>query len=367
MSKSPLRLHATGQWCKKHAGRTYYFGTDQNAALRRYLAEWPDILAGRAPAATPDDEHGPTVEYLLNHFLAAKRAAVSRGDLSARTWAEYHGTGEAMIKAFGRERPVKAIRPDDFAGLLDSAAKRLGPVSLGNFVQRVRTICRYGFEAELIAVPLRFGPGFAKPSRRAIRIVNADRKPRLLAAAHIRKLIDGARNPQLRAMIFLGINCGFGATDCSELPRSAIQGAWLDFRRPKTGMARRCPLWPETVAALRACKSAGPLVFLTKYGKPWVRFGESAKGKPTSRNDSIGQEFRKLAASLKVPIPGGFYVLRHTHRTVADAALDPVAAGLIMGHVDASMAAVYRERIDDARLVRVSDSVRKWLYGDGEK
>ncbi|QJW92583.1 hypothetical protein FTUN_0080 [Frigoriglobus tundricola] len=26
----------------------------------------------------------------------------------------------------------------------------------------------------------------------------------------------------------------------------------IDFPRPKTDIARRCPLWPETVAALRA-------------------------------------------------------------------------------------------------------------------
>jgi hypothetical protein len=33
-----------------------------------------------------------------------------------------------------------------------------------------------------------------------------------------------------------------------------------------------------------------------------------------------------------------------------------------MGHVDASMAAVYRERISDARLKAVADHVRQWLF-----
>jgi integrase len=58
----------------------------------------------------------------------------------------------------------------------------------------------------------------------------------------------------LRAMILLGINCGFGNADCAGLKLDALDlaGGWIDFPRPKTGIARRCPLWPETVAALRA-------------------------------------------------------------------------------------------------------------------
>jgi hypothetical protein len=49
----------------------------------------------------------------------------------------------------------------------------------------------------------------------------------------------------------------------------------IDYPRPKTGIARRCPLWPETVAAIRAALAKRPapkdeadaaLVFLTRCG-----------------------------------------------------------------------------------------------------
>ena len=33
-----------------------------------------------------------------------------------------------------------------------------------------------------------------------------------------------------------------------------------------------------------------------------------------------------------------------------------------MGHVDSSMAGVYRERISDERLKAVVETVREWLY-----
>jgi hypothetical protein len=36
-----------------------------------------------------------------------------------------------------------------------------------------------------------------------------------------------------------------------------------------------------------------------------------------------------------------------------------------MGHTDDSMAGIYRERIDDSRLVAVADHVHAWLFGDG--
>jgi integrase len=145
----------------------------------------------------------------------------------------------------------------------------------------------------------------------------------------------------------------------------------VNFPRPKTGIARRCPLWPETVTALRASIAARPkpanyetcgTVFLTTRGSAWVRNTDK------SRTDSISVQFGELLKKLGLHRDGiGFYTLRHVFRTVADAARDPVAIDAIMGHADPSMGGHYRERIDDSRLVAVVDHVRRWLYaGEGE-
>jgi hypothetical protein len=55
----------------------------------------------------------------------------------------------------------------------------------------------------------------------------------------------------LKAMILLGINGGLGNTDISELVHAAVNldTGWIDYPRPKTGVARRFPLWDETVAS----------------------------------------------------------------------------------------------------------------------
>jgi integrase len=58
-----------------------------------------------------------------------------------------------------------------------------------------------------------------------------------------------------------------------------------------------------------------------------------------------------------------FYALRHTFEAVGGETHDQVAVNAIMGHVDDSMAATYRERISDERLAAVAEHVRRWLFG----
>ncbi len=59
----------------------------------------------------------------------------------------------------------------------------------------------------------------------------------------------------------------------------------------------------------------------------------------------------------------GFATLRHVFRTIADGSRDQVAVNRIMGHSDTTMAAVYRERIEDSRLRAVAEYVHGWLFG----
>jgi hypothetical protein len=100
------------------------------------------------------------------------------------------------------------------------------------------------------------------------------------------------------------------------------------------------------------------LVFLQRSGRRWVRNTEH------SRTDNISVVFCELLRASGLYRDGlGFYALRHVFRTVADAARDPVAIDLIMGHTDATMGGQYRERIDDSRLRAVAEHVHSWLFG----
>lgn len=288
------------------------------------------------------------------------------GELSPRTWEGYKIAADIIVAEFGKARLVADLAPDDFAALRKKMAARWGPTRLGNAVQCVRSVLKYAYDAELIDRPVRFGAGFTKPTKRTMRLHRAAGGLKLFGREEIHGMLEAA-GAHLRAMILLGVNCGFGNADCGTLPIDAVDldAGWIDFPRPKTGIARRCPLWPETVRALRESLAArkGPadpadagLVFITSKGCGWH------KG---THDNPLSREISTLLRRAGIVARRGlnFYGLRHTFRTAADEAKDQPAADAIMGHEVASISAVYRERISDERLRAVADHVRGWLFG----
>jgi integrase len=365
----PLFPHAAGVWAKKIRGKLHYFGpwNDPEGALKKYLKQKDALHAGRKPR--PDLE-GTTVKELVNEFLDAKEASRDAGELTARSWQDYKAACDLIVSHFGKGRLVADLAPDDFAALRNKMAKKWGPATLGNVINRMRVAFKYAFDNDLIDRPIRYGSAFKRPSRKTLRIDKARKGPKLFTAEEVRRLIDAA-TLQNRAMILLGINCGFGNADCGNLPQSAVSltAGIIDYPRPKTGIPRRCPLWPETVQALRDALAKRPapkdpdnagLVFITKYGLPWAK---------DTADQTLAKEFGKLLR--KLGINGrkglGFYTLRHTFRTVADEAKDQPAADFIMGHEIPHMSSVYRETISDARLKAVADHVRAWLFPPEQK
>jgi integrase len=358
----PLFPHATGRWAKKIRGRLVYFGPwdDPDGALRRYNEQKEALHAGRKPRPDPD---ALTVKDAANSFLNTKKALLDAGELSSHTFAKYVTAGEVLVAHIGKARLVADLDPTDFAALREKMARRWGPLRLGDMIQHVRSIFKHVFDAGLVPAPVRFGPGFKRPAKKVLRIHKAAGGPKTFTAAEVRKMLDAAGTP-LRAMILLGINCGFGNNDCATLPLSALDldAGVIDFPRPKTGIPRRCSLWPETLEAIHVALAmrAKPkseavvgLVFLTRCGDGWAN---AVGGGP------IGHETRKLLDSVGINGHRNYYALRHTFRTVADGAKDQPAADYIMGHEVAHMSSVYRETIGDERLRAVTEHVRTWLF-----
>jgi integrase len=205
----------------------------------------------------------------------------------------------------------------------------------------------------------------------------------MFEAVEIRTMLAAATVP-IRAMILLGVNCGFGNTDVANLTvqNLDLQSGWCNYPRPKTGIPRRCPLWPETVKAIRAALEDRPrpqdkgdddLVFITPAGKRWVRVWTREKPEGAdadlevlarvSRVDQVTSTMAQLLGKLGLARRGHtYYALRHTFETIAGESRDQVAVDAIMGHSREDMASVYRERIGDDRLRAVAEHVRHWLF-----
>ncbi len=244
-------------------------------------------------------------------------------------------------------------------------------------MQIVRCVFRFAADEDLIDKPVKFGKSFKRPSKKTMRLQRAKNGKRMFEAEELRNIIAAASRP-LRAMILLACNTGFGNNDISSLPLSALdlEKAWVDFPRPKTGVPRRCPLWPETIEALHDAIAHRPkqkaeadagLVFLTRCGTPWVKCDfETKDGKVTIKtDDALSKEMTKLLKAKKLKRLGlSFYTLRHVFETVGGESRDQPAVDHIMGHARDDMASVYRERIGDDRLKAVVDHVRTWLFGE---
>ena len=380
-NKFPLSQHKRGQWRKYINGREHYFGTDKDEALAEYVRTKDDLEAGRTPSTNRGQ--GCTVEYLCNHWLEHKDEQRQIGELSNRCYDDYLAAARLIARHLGLQAEVDQLTPDDLIGLRRKIARGqrnqpLAPVTLGNRIQCMRVCFNHAYEAGLIDSPIRFGE-FKKPGKSVVRKQRAKQSPRHLAAPVIRDLLAELDNDaratsrpeiaagkiQVKAMVLLGINCGLGNADCGQLEvrNLDLAGRWIDYPRPKTGIERRCPLWNETVDALQAALEArkdanDKLVFRTKYGAKW--FTDAARC-------PLSHQFRKLLQTTGHYLPGvGFYALRHTFQTVGDGARDLVATRHIMGHADSTMGGLYREYIDDDRLIDVAKHVHAWLYASGD-
>jgi integrase len=358
----PLTPHPAGYWCKKIRGKLHYFGpwSDPDGALAKYNAEKDALHAGR-PSQREQD--ALLVKDVANAFLNAKQEAVDAGELARRTWFDYRAIMDMLVDGMGKRTAAVSLSPQDFAALKNKLAKRNGPARMSTVVQVIRCAFKHAYESGLLDKPMRFGPVFKRTSKKTLRLHRANQGLKLFTREEIHKLL-GAAGTAMKAMILLGVNCGFGNTDCGTLPLVAVdlEAGIIDHPRPKTGIPRRCVLWRETVQAIRDVLAHRPepkrvedagLVFLTKYGWGW------------SKEDNAGpitQEMRKLLNKVGLNGHRNFYTLRHTHRTIADEAKDQPAADYIMGHEVPHMSSVYRETISNERLRAVSDHVHNWLF-----
>jgi len=372
----PLFAHANGRWAKKIRGRLVYFGPwgDPQGAVNNYLAQKDDLHAGRTPRPL---EGELTLRELANRFLSAKRALVDSGEITARTWADYYSSCSRLLKGLGKDRLVADLHGDDFESYRARLARKWGPVPVGNEIQRVRSVFKYAFDSDLIDRPVKFGPGFKRPSKKTLRQHRAKKGKRMFEADELRQVLNAAGQP-MKAMILLAINCGFGNADIGTLPIKSLdlENGWIDYPRPKTGVERRSKLWPETIEAVKEWLPIRPksrerrhecMLFITRRGDSWhnVVVTERLNDKVVSPSvsDPIAAELGKVLRKAKLKRPGlNFYALRHTFETVAGASKDQVAVDHVMGHARDDMASHYRERIGDDRLEDVARVVRGWLF-----
>ncbi len=338
--KFPLTRHSTGQYCKKIHGKMFYFGSDKQKALQRYLDHAAYLHGSNNNSQKPVND-SMTLKQLCDMFLRYQCAKIKANAITAQHYNDQVGSLNKLMAFLGQRRSIKDISTLDLQNYKRKLQKKYNSSGhrLNLHISNLKTLFHWTKKNDI----LKQIPNIDAISRS--KIVNKPRK--IFTHDEINKLLAVA-DTQMKAMIWLGLNCGFGCTDCSELQLKHLDliACRVVFPRGKTGVQRDLPLWPETVEALRKISKKGKLVFYTAKGNPFVRnvLKTDANGyEKFSPINSIATKFARMIKSVGLDVPKGtgFYTLRRTAATLAARSGDPFAVQRLLGHANLLMATRY--------------------------
>ena len=304
----PLTAVAGGQWVKRISGKLFYFGRwaktvngklerlpddGWKEALALYEAQAADLHAGRTPR--PEAKKGElTVADMCNSFLAAKFLLVQSEELKPATFQEYKTTCERLTAAFGRDTPVDNLQPIDFQSLRVKLRQTLCLSGVGGQIGKIKSVFKHAKKSDLVP------DDFKKPKKAVLRKERAKGGKKLFTREEVLEILNGRKvddettipgaEGQLKAMVLLGINCGLGNTDISELQfqHLDIVKGWMDFPRPKTGVDRKSKLWKETCEVIQECIDNRPEPICKWQLKTRAPGGENWQLKSEAHNRAVG-------------------------------------------------------------------------------
>jgi integrase len=342
--KFPLTRHPTGQYSKKIHGKMYYFGSDKQESLQRYIDQFSYLHGSNHNSQKPVND-SMTLKQLSDMFLKYQFSKVKANVITAQHYNDQVNSLNKFMAFLGQRQRIKEISTLDLQNYKRKLEKQYSSSKhrLNLHISNLKTLFHWATKNDI----LKQIPNIDAVSRS--KIVNKQR--RIFTHDEINKLLAIA-DVKMKAMIWLGLNCGFGCTDCSELKWKHLDlvNGRVIFPRGKTGVPRNLPLWPETIAAPRAVPKRGKLVFYTSKGNPFVRnvikidVNGNEKYSPIN---SIATKFAKLIkrSGLDVQKGTGFYTHPHQHRrtaaTIAARSGDPFAIQRLLGHANLLMATRY--------------------------
>ncbi|HEX2953089.1 MAG TPA: tyrosine-type recombinase/integrase [Bacillota bacterium] len=341
--KFPLTLHATGQYCKKIRGKIYYFGKDKQEAHRRYLEQAACLHSGTTTAKVVARDI--SFFNLCNLYIDSQKTRMAYVEVSEKHFVNQVAIIKKIVEYIKPEVSVSSITILDLQNIKSSLIeKKASPHTINKFITILKAVFNWAIDNEVIE---------KCPKLRVLKKVPLTKEDRAVFTPNQIKTLLEKSSPQMKAMIMLGLNCGFGCTDCGELRWSSLD---LDkrrvcFPRSKTGVGRNLPLWPETIDAIKGLGKKSEYVFLTRCGHPWVRtITKTKNGEPHMVSDNaVSKVFKKLMDSTGIEFPKGtgFYTLRRTAATFLAKSKDPFAVKELLGHASLAMASVYVQSVNE--------------------
>jgi len=358
--KFPLTLHPTGQYCKKIKGKIRYFGNDKKKAIEKYLAQATYLHGAQGLVQkTPNDKM--TLKQLCDLYLHYQNSRVLVGAITAKHYNDLKDSLNRFMAFLGQGCRIESISTLDLQNYKRKLQSSYASVDRQNLhIGLMKAMFHWARKNDVLE---------SIPNIDAIskdRVVHKEKYT--FNKQQIRKLLS-TPDMKMKAMIWLGLNCGFGCTDCSRLQWKDIdfKNNRVKLARKKTGVGRNLPLWPETIQALKEVSRSGTFVFVTSKGYPWIRTTATTidNGEPKYTYDNrITTKFSRLMKKVRIQAPKGtgFYTLRRTAATMAARSGDPFAVQRLLGHVDLTMATRYVQDVSE-QTDRVIKNSRKHFIG----
>ena len=243
-----------------------FFGVwaDPQAALDRYHSVAADLHAGRSPGTEKLSGNGLTVKDVCNAFLNWQKDKLDAGEIGAMWFEDCRTILNEFARSLGKHRPADDLQPIDSQRYRAMLSKRLGLFALRRHITAIKSVFKYSYDMDHVEHPMKLGRGFSMPTaaqeRKARQKAEFANGKRLFRREELIEILKHADDSVLLAAVLLGMNGGFGNTDCATLPRSAVDldKGIISYARPKTGVQRVVPLWQETTAALRTVLANHP-------------------------------------------------------------------------------------------------------------
>jgi integrase len=349
-------VHPTGQYCKKIKGKIHYFGTDKKQALERYPNQ-ATYLHGYESSMAQMSNGSMTLKELCDLYLRYQHAKVLAGELTPKHHSDQIGSLSKFVSFFGKGRRIKGISTLDLQNYKRRLQNAYGSAHRPNLhIGVMKAMFHWARRNEILEnVPNIDAISKGKVVHQERFTFDSEQITKLLSVADVK----------MRAMIWLGLNCGFGCTDCARLKWKHLdfENGRVQLARNRTGVPRNLPLWPETMDALRKVPRSGQLVFYTAEGHPWIRTRAKTEGdgsREYTTVNAVTSMFSRLLNKARIHAPKGtgFYTLRRTAATLAARSGDPFAVQRLLGHVDLAMATRYVQDVP-AQTDKVIENSRR--------
>ncbi|MHC4204045.1 MAG: tyrosine-type recombinase/integrase [Planctomycetota bacterium] len=354
-ASNPISYHKhTKQYYITRGGRRIYLGSDKNQALEKYHKLNLGLESDQKELAPPVNI---TVKNLANRFLMAQQANWRNPKATLKCYKDWLGR-------FIKDHPhlkIADFTVEKFAAWKLSLKERgYSPESINHYLGAIRTMFTFAEDTDIIAKAPKL-----KRIKNETRIKAGSNEKPLYILDELNRLLEKA-DLQMKTMIMLALNCGFGPKDIRDLTWGHIDGERVTLPRSKTGICQTYLLWPETKKLLAEIRKQRAMlvkrmskrkvshsdhgyVFVTRFWRPWNK-------------DAVAEQFRKLCKKAKVPCYG-FYRLRHCASTAMSLVATPHVHRKFMRHSQLQQQVTYTH-IPDAEVDKAVIKAKEKLFSE---